>query len=101
MRQLSAILLWIAAVSIAQRAGAADTLDVIFDEWAGLVQSAANSLVVVSGVVGIGMVVWSMFRLYSEPDDEDRWKHVAAAGVGSLFTIFGVIVGFWSGLLGG
>ena len=82
---------------IASGAGA-QTLETMFTTGTGLVQSAAGVIVVFSAALGIGLVAWSMFQIVAEPDDPDRFKHVLAALVGSLFTIFGVIVGWFSSL---
>lgn len=88
----------ILGASLAPAVASAQTVDTVFMTGVDLIQTASRVLVYVASALGIGLVAWSMFQLVSEPDDQDRWKHVAAAVVGSLFTIFGVIVGFFSGL---
>lgn len=74
------------------------TVGDIFDQGTSLIKTASNLLVILAGLVGIALVAWSIFKLATEDDDRQRWRFVAAGAVGSLFTIFGVIVGAFSGL---
>lgn len=95
------LLLGVGMVPVAGRANepSGPTADLFINDWIALTQSAATVTVFICSVLGIGLVAWSIFQIAAEPDDPDRWKHVAAAVVGSLFTIIAVIVGWFSSLL--
>mgnify|MGYP001428734033 CR=1 FL=1 len=71
------------------------TADNIIQDGIDWVVGFSELFPVFCGVLGIALVAWSIFQIAAEPDDPDRWKHVAAGLVGSLFTIIAVIVG-WS-----
>lgn len=74
------------------------TVGDLFAQGTNLVQTAGRLLIIVGSFVGIGLTARSLYQLAMEENESERGKHLVAAGVGSLFTIFGVIVGVFSGL---
>lgn len=76
---------------------AADTVQSLLEDGTSYVESAARIMVYVAAAFGIILSANSIYQLAMHPEHEpNRWKHVASLVVGSLFTIFGVIVGFFS-----
>lgn len=76
-----------------------ETLGSVLSDWVEVVESASIVLVFVASCVGIALVAWSVFQMATEPTDDERWRHVGGLAVGSLFTIFAVVVGAFSRLL--
>lgn len=67
--------------------------------WTGHLHTASVILVVGLGGVGIALVGIALFKLGTVEDDMSRWRASVALMIGSLFTIFAVIVGALSRLI--
>lgn len=65
------------------------------------VEAGSRVFIYVFGALGIILVAHSVFRLATEQDERDKPKHIVAIAIGSLMTIIGVIIGFFSNLVTG
>ena len=70
----------------------------LIDGWTELLRSAARLIIIGAAALGVLYAAVSLWRAYHAPET-DRAPHMAAALFSGVFTIFGVIVGWLSGLI--
>lgn len=78
------------------------TLSGLLDQWSALVNSAANVILYVAGLLGIILVVRALLRAHTTAaEGRNATPYYVAAGVGGALTCLGLIAGALSRLVVG
>lgn len=67
--------------------------------WQDAVVSGSRLIIYGTSALGIILVAYTLYVIATENDEDARWRAAKAGAIGSLFTIFGIIVGWISGIL--
>lgn len=91
--------LWLIAANAAFAARNKSKWSETIGGWTTVVHAASRVLVYGTGAVGVVLVGYALFVLGTEDEDKARWRATIALAVGSMFTIFAVIVGALSRII--
>jgi hypothetical protein len=76
------------------------TLSELIAEWTSYLHSAANIVLILAGLFGVGLVFRSLFRAFNDTKEgRSPVRHYVGAAIGGLITVLGVVVGIVSNLV--